>query len=144
MIQKFEPNGEQIRKIMRIWENSVIKAHKFIPKAYWKENYSVVKEKYLPAAQTYVFKEQDIIQGFISILDGKFIGALFVGIEYQRKGIGEKLLQFALKKYGNLRLAVYKKNKGAVDFYKKNGFAVIKERINEETKESEYIMAFEE
>ena len=42
MIRKFEKND--INPVMQIWKNENIKAHKFISKEYWKNNYNYVKE----------------------------------------------------------------------------------------------------
>ena len=38
MIRKFEKND--INNVMQIWKNENIKAHKFIPREYWKNNYN--------------------------------------------------------------------------------------------------------
>lgn len=51
MIRKFEKND--INPVMQIWKNENIKAHKFILKEYWKNNYNYVKE-ILPNAE-YIF-----------------------------------------------------------------------------------------
>ena len=90
MIQKFNPDSEQLNQVMRIWKNSVIKAHQFIPKAYWEKNYYIVKDTYLPIADTYVLTEKNQVMGFIGILDKGYIGGLFVGVGCQRNGVGTK------------------------------------------------------
>lgn len=41
MIRKLK--NEDINKVMDIWEESTIKAHDFIDKDYWKNNYDTVK-----------------------------------------------------------------------------------------------------
>jgi len=46
--------------------------------------------------------------------------------------------------YPYLVLDVFTKNKKAVSFYLKNGFKVVRENINEDTKEMEYTMSFGE
>lgn len=131
---------EDINEIMKIWQESTIEAHKFISQDYWLKNYSLVKETYIPLAKTFVYKENDTNKGFISILNGEFIGALFIDVRYQGKGIGTKLIEFAKKNYEKLSLAVYEKNRKAVEFYEHLGFVIDKEEINEETKEKEFIM----
>ncbi|GKX30781.1 hypothetical protein SH1V18_32610 [Vallitalea longa] len=75
MIRKLDMNVEKIDKVMTIWKESTINAHEFIPKDYWLGNYNVVKEKYIPIADTYIYLEENEIKGFISILDGEYIGA---------------------------------------------------------------------
>lgn len=138
MIRKLD--NKDVNRIMEIWLESTIKAHSFIEKEYWQSNYNTVKYVYIPIAETYVYEENDVIKGFISIIDKEFIGALFVDNDYQGLGVGSKLINFALNKYDTLSLAVYKENFKSVRFYKKMGFEILSEEINEDSKHPEYIM----
>ncbi|MCC0649789.1 N-acetyltransferase [Clostridioides sp. ZZV15-6598] len=140
MIRK--SNNKDIDKIMGIWEESTIKAHDFINKDYWKNNYNTVKNEYIPISETFVYDDGEEIKGFISIIDNEFIGALFISTNYQSLGIGSKLLDYAIKEYKNLSLAVYKDNKKAVVFYNKKGFNIVKEQVNEDSGFKEYIMKY--
>ena len=138
MIRNIE--NKDIDKIMDIWLRSTIKAHDFIPKEYWENNYNTVKNVYIPMAETFVYEDEECIKGFISIINNEFIGALFVDIDFQNSGIGKKLINYSINKYKNLRLAVYKENKKSVEFYINRGFKIIKEEINEDSGHKEYIM----
>ena len=138
MIRKLD--NKDVNRIMEIWLESTIKAHRFIEKEYWQSNYNTVKDVYIPIAETYVYEENDVIKGFISIIDKEFIGALFVDNDYQGLGVGSKLINFVLNKYDTLSLAVYKENLKSVRFYKKMGFEILSEEINEDSKHPEYIM----
>lgn len=138
MIRKLD--NKDVNRIMEIWLESTIKAHSFIEKEYWQSNYNTVKDVYIPIAETYVYEENDVIKGFISIIDKEFIGALFVDNDYQGLGVGSKLINFVLNKYDTLSLAVYKENFKSVRFYKKMGFEILSEEINEDSKHPEYIM----
>lgn len=138
MIRKLD--NKDVNRIMEIWLESTIKAHNFIEKEYWQSNYNTVKDVYIPIAETYVYEENDVIKGFISIIDKEFIGALFVDNDYQGLGVGSKLINFVLNKYDTLSLAVYKENFKSVRFYKKMGFEILSEEINEDSKHPEYIM----
>lgn len=140
MIRKLE--NKDIEKIMEIWLDSTIKAHNFIPKKYWLDNFEEVKYNYIPISETFVFEEKYEIKGFISILNNDFIAALFVDVRYQKKGIGEKLINFSLKKYKKLNLAVYVNNLNAVNFYKNKGFKILKKQLNADSKFFEYIMEY--
>jgi len=131
----------EIDEVMNIWLDSTIDAHDFIPEDYWRENYKVVRNDYVPQSETYVYIEKEKILGFISVLNKEFIGALFVNKNCQGNGIGEKLIDFSKSIYDTLSLSVYKKNYRAVNFYKKVGFKCIAEQVNEETNEEEYIMS---
>jgi len=138
MIRTIE--NKDIDKIMDIWLTSTINAHNFIPKEYWHKNYNTVKDVYLPMAESFVYEDEENIKGFISIIDNEFIGALFVHTDFQNKGIGKALIDYAIDKYKVLNLAVYKENKKSVQFYINRGFKIIKEQINEDSGNSEYIM----
>lgn len=137
-----ELRTEEIDEVMRIWLESTVKAHDFIEKEYWEKNYNVVKEVYIPMAETFVYYEDRKIKGFISIIDKEFIGALFVDVQNQGLGIGGELLDYVKAKYKNVNLAVYKMNEKAVEFYKNNGFKIIKEQENEDSGFVEYIMDY--
>ena len=132
--------NKDIDKIMGIWLESTIYAHKFISKEYWNENYNIVKDVYIPMSKTFIYEDNDDIRGFISIINNDFIGALFVEKNYQSQGIGKSLIDYAKNLYDNLNLAVYKENEKALEFYKKMGFKIISENINEDTNCVEYIM----
>ncbi|MEG2110470.1 MAG: N-acetyltransferase [Clostridium sp.] len=138
MIRKLK--NEDINKVMDIWEESTIKAHDFIDKDYWKNNYDTVKNVYIPISDTFVYDDGENIKGFISIIDDEFIGALFIDVKYQGLGIGSKLINYTTSKYGKLNLAVYKENEKAVKFYTHKGFKIIKEQKNEDSGFEEYIM----
>lgn len=137
-----ELKNEELNKVMEIWLLSTIKAHNFINEEYWKNNYDIVKEIYIPMSNTFIYYDGEDIRGFISVINNEFIGALFVDNNYQSIGIGSKLIDYAIKKYKNLSLAVYKDNKEAVNFYERKGFKLIKEQKNEDSGFSEYIMEY--
>ena len=132
---------KDIDKIMEIWLESTIKAHDFIPKKYWKDNYNAVKNEYIPISKTYIYEQNGEIKGFISVLNDEFIGALFVATDCQEQGIGSALIDYAARQFPKLNLAVYKQNKKAVDFYLKKGFKIIQESLNEDSSFLEYIMS---
>src|SRR5699024_585565 len=135
MIKEFDQS--KIDYIMKNWLEENIKAHDFIPKDYWKNNYEYVK-KVLPDATVFVYEENNKIKGFIGIMEKSYIAGLFVSNKYQSKGIGEKLLNVCKKEYSALKLDVYAKNLKAVNFYIKHDFKIDQEKINDETQEAEY------
>lgn len=138
MIRNFK--STDIDKIMDIWLKSTIKAHDFISKEYWENSYDNVKNIYIPIAETLVYEESEEIKGFISIINKEFIGAIFVDVDFQGKGIGKNLINYAMDKYNELKLAVYKENKKSVDFYVNRGFKIIKEQVNDDSGHIEYLM----
>ncbi|NFN48670.1 N-acetyltransferase [Clostridium botulinum] len=139
MIRKFKLN--ELDDVLKIWFDTNIEAHDFIQKEYWTENYDLVKQM-LPSADIYVYDENNVIKGFIGIVEENYIAGLFVKKEYQRDGIGQMLIEYCKSKYLSLKLDVFIKNKKALNFYYKNNFKVLDEHINEDTKEREYTMFF--
>lgn len=136
MIRKFEKND--IDAVMQIWKNENIKAHEFISKEYWNNNYNYVKA-ILPNAEIYVYVLNETILGFVG-LNNNYIEGIFVDTNSQCKGIGTSLLNKVKENKDNLTLCVYKKNRNAINFYKKNGFIILRENIDRDTDEIEYIM----
>lgn len=111
-----------------------------IEREYWESNYTLIKEEFIPISDVYVYIEDETLLGFISIMNKEFIGAIFVDVETQGKGIGKKLIQYATEKYGQLTLSVYQENIQAVNFYKHLGFKITSEEVNEDTQKMELFM----
>lgn len=138
MIRKLKK--DDINDVMEIWKNENIKTHQFIQKEYWENNYNYVKE-ILPKAEVYVYILEENIVGFIGI-DENYVEGIFVDRNNQSKGVGTSLLNKVKENRNNLKLNVYKKNKSAISFYKKNGFIITSENIDNSTKEIEYTMTW--
>ncbi len=141
MIKPLEDS--KIKEVMDIWLKTNLTAHNFINGQYWIDKYDVVINEYIPISRTFVYDEDHVIKGFVSIMDNSFIGALFVLEDYQGKGIGKKLIDYCKSLHQDLGLGVYKENKKAVNFYNYCGFRIAKEQSNEETGFVEYIMKWE-
>ncbi|MGJ0847765.1 N-acetyltransferase [Tissierella praeacuta] len=137
-----EIDVSKIDSIMKIWLEANIIAHNFIPEDYWKSNYDFVKEV-LPESTVLVYEEDEETKGFIGIMENSYIAGLFVDPKYQSNGIGSRLIEKCKENYPILKLDVYAKNLKAVQFYKKHGFKIERERENDETKEIEYSMIWE-
>ena len=136
MIRNFKI--DELDSVMKIWLESNIGSHDFISEDYWKGNYEPVKNL-LPDATIFVYDNDDSIEGFIGLM-GNFIAGIFVSLNNQSKGIGKALLDYVKESYSELSLHVYKKNPRAVNFYKREGFKVLKEQFEENTGEIELIM----
>lgn len=121
-----------------IWLDTNIKAHNFIPRQYWLDNFEAVKDM-LIQAEIYVYEDAGEIQGFIG-LSGDYIAGIFVRSKAQSGGIGKQLLDFVKGIKNRLTLNVYQKNIRAVSFYQREEFQIRFEDIDENTGEKEYFM----
>lgn len=129
-----------IGRVMELWLDANLKAHSFIPAAYWKSNFDAVKEM-LPQAEVYVYEDASEIDAFVG-LNGTYIEGIFVSSEMQSKGIGRRLLDFVKTKRTKLCLNVYQKNTRAIDFYQREGFKIRCEGLDESTGEKDYEMVW--
>lgn len=132
-----------IAEIIDIWYEVSLQAHCFIPADYWKANKQLMKEKYLPTAETFVAVNGEKISGFISLVDD-YLAAIFIRPELQGKGIGSALLNYVKKNHNTLQLNVFCKNRKSIEFYKSKGFVIISESENEETGENEFVMKWKQ
>ena len=139
MIRKIEP--EEINDVLDIWINASIQAHNFIDKEFWESKLDDMREIYIPNSETYIYKENEIIMGFFS-LHGDMLAAMFVSPEFQNNGIGRKLMNKAKSLRNKLELTVYKENPNAIEFYKKCGFDIIKEKVDVHTGHIEILMNY--
>ena len=135
--------SKDIDKVMQIWMDATMEAHPFLSAEYWEKNYTLVKDTYIPLSRTYVLEDEKEIKGFVSIIEDLFIGALFVKVDCQHQGIGGRLINHLKKRHKKLNLAVYTENFKGVGFYKKMGFLIECEQINEDSNKSEYLMSWE-
>lgn len=94
-----ESKAEDLPSILALWMESTIHAHPFIEERYWRESESVVRDVYLPAAQTWVWEEEGELKGFASVIDDRFLGALFVAPAAIRSGIGKALVQHVQQRF---------------------------------------------
>lgn len=136
MIRKFQP--DDTKRVMDIWLNSNIEAHSFVPKDYWISNYSFVQDQ-LIQANIYIYEQGNIIKGFVGMTDN-YMAGIFVDKNFRSMGIGKMLIDYIKEIYPSFYLNVYKENRRAVDFYKREGLNIISEETDIDTQRQEYTM----
>ena len=138
MIRRWD--AKETGPLLELWLESTIYAHPFIAESYWHESLEVVRDVYLPAASTWVWQENDALKGFVSVMDSRFVGALFVAPEAIRRGIGRALLDEVKQHYDWLSLEVYQKNVRAVNSYHAQGFRIEDSAWQDDTQHPTWIM----
>jgi putative acetyltransferase len=83
-IRSFAP--EDTSRVMEIWLSASEKAHDFIPMEYWRSTAPLVEKEILPRARTRVFVREGRVEGFLSLIEGDHIGALFVARKARGRG----------------------------------------------------------
>lgn len=110
--------------IISIWESSVRATHDFLKEENIIFFKSFVDQIDFSAMQVYCsVNGDDQLTGFIGV-DNKKIEMLFLDPSQIGKGIGKKLLNFAVENLNATELDVNEQNNRAVAFYKKAGFEV--------------------
>jgi putative acetyltransferase len=141
MIRRLLPG--EMDALIELWLASTIQAHPFIPQSYWIESESIVRNVYIPQSLTWIYQEGEKMAGFISVLDKRFVGALFVEESYIGKGIGGALIERAKANFSELSLEVYQKNQRAVHFYYRHGFRIEESAWQDETHHPTWIMSWQ-
>lgn len=139
MIRWFEP--DDLETLLRIWKDSNVEAHSFVPREYWEKNLPFVAQE-LPKAEVWVIEEGGI-KGFAG-LTGDYIAGIFVARLYRRRGLGGRLLSFLKERHERLSLHVYEKNGGALAFYLREGFTATERSVNPDTQETELLMEWKD
>jgi ribosomal protein S18 acetylase RimI-like enzyme len=126
-----------IDEVSNIWLMGSLTSHNFIHAGFWHSLLPELKQQWKDyllndGYEMYVYKEKDgTIKGFIIVKcknqKGEtinYVEELFVDSQYQRQGIGSKLLKNARGGKAFLEQTVYHLNTDAIIFYAKQGFKI--------------------
>lgn len=109
--------------LMDIWESAVLNTHDFLKLEdflFYKKNLPT----YFQYVSLYGFEQNNRLVGFIGIAEGN-IEMLFVHNDYREKGIGKRLVAYAIEKLQVCKVDVNEQNIQAVGFYQHIGFSVV-------------------
>lgn len=136
MIRKIKSND--IDRVMTIWLESNLSSHNFVKQDYWISNAETVRDQLLQA-ETYVYEQSNQIVGFVGMQED-YLAGIFIDKEVRSLGIGKQLLDYIKGIHASISLNVYKENKGAVNFYLREGLSITSEETDEATNSVEYLM----
>ena len=112
-------------QLLRVWESAVRATHLFLSE---KEIEKI--KRYVPQAigevPFLVVVEQEGMPVAFAGIKGQKLEMLFVSAENRGKGIGKRLLQYAVDNHGVSEVVVNEQNAQAVGFYSHVGFVVCK------------------
>jgi len=115
-----------LERIENIWYQESVRVHNWMddPEDFWNRRRPKFREDTMKKADVRsVFVEDGIIKGFITGKENHIL-ELFVGQQYQRKGIGSTLIKSFMENKSNLGVNVYMLNHRATKFYIKNDFVI--------------------
>ena len=134
-------SNTELNTLIYLWLNINIETHTYIDKNYWKSNQDFVKRE-LAKADIFVYYSEKNIVAFLGLVDN-YIAGIFISKQFRDNGIGKQLLNVAKEKNEKLILTVYKKNINAIGFYSAQKFKIVKEQVDLNTSEIEYVMVWE-
>ena len=97
-----------------------------------------VARRYTDSLEDIRVWDDGVVKGFILVNDGE-VRKLFVEPVLQGRGIGARLLEYAVEHLGARILWALEKNEGAIRFYQQHGFRLTGERRLEDGT-SEYLV----
>ncbi len=118
-------NNENLSEILNVWESAVKSTHDFLSE----EDFISIKHElreFMPTLRNmycYLDDEKQI-RAFIFVDNGN-IEMLFVHNDLRGKGVGKKLINYAIEKLNATKVDVNEENKQGIGFYKHMGFKVI-------------------
>ena len=115
--------SNKYNEIADIWEASVRSSHHFLTENDIALYKPLVINRYLPAVELYVMRENGKIAAFIGLAGGN-IEMLFVRPDKQGRGYGTALVDYAIKSKGVRTVDVNEQNETALRFYLAKGFTV--------------------
>ncbi len=79
-----EAQRSELPAILELWLESTTWGHPFIKANYWRDCIPLVRNAYLANAQNWVWEEDGKLLGFVSIMEGRFLGGCgrFPGLLY--------------------------------------------------------------
>ena len=122
----------QEKQLIEVWEESVKSTHFFLSEAEIQKIKAMVPQALNGVSHLIVAASEDVnFVAFMGIEKQK-LEMLFIYPEEQGKGLGRKLLQYAMEKYAVNELTVNEENGLAKDFYEHMGFSVYKRTDHDE------------
>ena len=111
-------------EIVDVWEQSVRTTHGFLTEKDIQYFKPLILNEYLRAVELFVFRKDGKILGFLG-LSSDMIEMLFLRPDVRGKGIGKKLIRFAIDEKGIRKVDVNEQNPQAIGFYRHMGFEVV-------------------
>ncbi|WP_259781757.1 GNAT family N-acetyltransferase [Aestuariispira ectoiniformans] len=129
VVRAFDPADTD--RLLEIWLAASKIGHPFLGDAVLRDQMKLVRDIYLPQAETWVACKTHRAIGFIGLLDN-FIGGLFVDPSFHGHGIAKTLINAASSRYPSLDVDVYEDNPIAPTVYQRLGFREISRRLTDD------------
>lgn len=119
-------------RLLNVWESSVKATHLFLSREEIENIKRYVPQSLRTAMHLLVAENEAGDPVAFAGIDRQKLEMLFVSAEYRGRGIGRRLLQYAVENYAVNELAVNEQNPQAAGFYEHMGFRVYKRSDTDE------------
>ncbi|MCJ0742987.1 GNAT family N-acetyltransferase [Pedobacter montanisoli] len=119
IIEKY--TNEQKKRLLAVWEKSVLATHHFLSTEDFVAIKKLLQNFDFTTLNVYCLNHHAEMIGFIATSAAK-IEMLFLSPNYFGKGLGKKLMNFAMSTLNANEVDVNEQNQNAVKFYKSLGF----------------------
>ncbi len=121
-----QPYQQSFREqILTVWERSVLATHDFLADSDFHEIKKMVETIDFSEFEVHcLLDDQYQVLGFLGVMNRK-VEMLFIDSEWIGKGLGKRLLDFALEQLNCFEVDVNEQNLTALGFYEKAGFVMV-------------------
>lgn len=116
--------------VMQAWHKASALAHPFLSNDLIAKADALIRNTFLPMAETAVLEQDGQVVGFIALLDHQ-VGGLFLDPAYHGRGLGKALMDHAAQSHPVLELEVFRDNTIGRRFYATYGFEELEEKIDD-------------
>jgi putative acetyltransferase len=127
--------------IIDIWFAASLAATPFLSNEFLTEERENIRRIWLSKAETWVFEDNGILVGFLSLI-GNEVGAIFVVPYSQGRGIGRALMDHAVSLRDGLFLDVFEDNAVGRRFYDLYGFRFEGKHVHEQSGHMQIRLSF--
>lgn len=114
-----------LSRLFEVWESSVRATHAFLTEADLQALVPLVREGLPAFGPIHVLRDdRGAVCAFLGI-DGSKVEMLFVHADHRGRGVGARLLAFAVETLGATEVDVNEQNPQAVGFYLRQGFRIV-------------------
>lgn len=109
------------KQLVQIWEDAVLSTHEFLSPSDFRKIKEIVNTMDFTNLQVFCTVQDNQVSGFIGVAEEK-VEMLFVSPEYFGRGLGLKMLNYAVNELHAHQVDVNEQNHRALKFYRKFGF----------------------
>jgi putative acetyltransferase len=132
MVREYQP--KDLEELLEAWQAASTLAHPFLSRDFMTRERKLIAEVFLPNSETWVFEREGRAIGFISLsLQKNEVGGLFVDPQHHGTGAGRALMDKAREHRGTLEVEVFEANEIGRSFYRRYGFELFEEKLDEAT-----------